>query len=330
MNDAYDVVIIGGSAAGLSGALALGRSRRSVLVVDSGEPRNAPASHVHNYLGRESTPPRALAAIGREEVAQYGVDVADGEVATVRRSEDETSFVVEVRPIDGGVRFVSARRILLASGGRDELPEVPGLREQWGRGVVHCPYCHGWEVRDRSIGVLASSAFAGHQVSMFRQLTDRVTLFLNDAFEPSDEEWERFAARDVQVVSGRVTELVSEAGAVTGARLASGTIVPIDVLATTTRVHARVDAVAGLGVIAEEFRHGDVVFGTTVPVDPTGRTAVTGVFAAGNVTDISMQVIGSAASGLKAGAAINADLIEEDTGAAVTERASRVSGGVTV
>jgi thioredoxin reductase len=331
MNEAYDVVVIGGSAAGLAGALALGRSRRSVLVIDSDEPRNAPASHVHNYLGRESTPPRELFAIGRAEVAQYGVETLAGRVTAIERvtavERDAGRFVVTVTAEDdagvggSGPLTVFARRVLLASGSRDELPDVPGVREQWGRGVVHCPYCHGWEVRDRAIGVLATSPLSAHQVGMFRQLSDRVTLFLNDSFEPSDEQWEQFAARGVQVVSGAVAELVSVDGEVASVRLAGGTTVPIEALAVASRVWARADLVAPLGVVTQDVEMGGVVFGSIVPVDEMGRTTAPGVFAAGNVTDMRSQVITSAAAGLQAGAAINADLIEEDTRAAVSARA---------
>lgn len=323
MNEAYDVVVIGGSAAGLSGALALGRSRRSVLVIDSGEPRNAPAAAVHNYLGRESTPPRDLFAIGRSEVAAYGVETLDGTVTAVERDveRDGERFVVTVEATDdGGPLTVLARRVLLATGSWDELPDVPGVREQWGRGVVHCPYCHGWEVRDRAIGVLATSPLATHQVGMFRQLSDRVTLFLNDSFEPSDEQWEQFAARGVQVVEGRVTELVSTADDVRSARLASGAEVPIDALAVATRVWARADMLAGLGIETQQVEMSGVVFGSVVPVDEMGRTSAAGVFAAGNVTDMKTQVITAAAAGLQTGAFINADLIEEDTRAAVAAR----------
>jgi thioredoxin reductase len=323
MNEAYDVVVIGGSAAGLSGALALGRSRRSVLVVDSGEPRNAPASHVHNCLGRESTPPRELYAIGRREVAAYGVDVADGTVTAVEREGD--GFVATVSSLTSPgapdaalVSRVSARRVLLATGSRDELPRIPGVREQWGRGVVHCPYCHGWEVRDRRIGVLATSPFAAHHVGMFRQLSAHVTLFLNDSFEPSDDQWEQFAARGVQVVGGPVVELLSEGEDVSAVRLARGATVPIDALAVATRVWARADVLVGLGVETHEVVQDGVLLGSVVPVGATGRTSASGVYAAGNVTDMKTQVVTAAAAGLQTGAAINADLIVEDTRAAVS------------
>ena len=168
----YDVVIIGGGAAGLSGAVALARSRRSVLVVDAGRPRNAPADGVHNYLGREGTPPGELLAIGRAEVAGYGGEVVPGVVTGARR-EDDGDFRVT---LDDG-REVSARRLLVATGLVDELPDLPGVAERWGRDVLHCPYCHGWEVRDQAIGILATGPTAVHQALLFRQLSDDVTFF---------------------------------------------------------------------------------------------------------------------------------------------------------
>ena len=140
-SDEYDVVVVGGGAAGLSGALTLARAGRSVLVVDDGTPRNAPAGHVHNYLGREGTPPAELYAIGRGEVAGYGGEVVDGRVTAARREHDGFAVTVD------GDREVRARRLLVTTGLVDELPDLPGLAEQWGRGVLHCPFCHGAEVR---------------------------------------------------------------------------------------------------------------------------------------------------------------------------------------
>jgi thioredoxin reductase len=138
MNNSYDVVVVGGGAAGLAGAVALARSRRSVLVVDAGEPRNAPAGHVHNFLTRDGTPPAHVYAAGREEVVRYGGAVESGRVTAL--SLDGERFAVQI-----GDRAVTARRLLMATGLRDELPDVPGLAERWGIDVLHCPYCHGWD-----------------------------------------------------------------------------------------------------------------------------------------------------------------------------------------
>src|SRR3954469_9324678 len=171
----YDVVVVGGGAAGLSGALTLGRARRSVLVVDAGEPRNSPASGVHGFLTRDGTSAAALLRAGWAEVRRYGVRVLDGRVDSAF-PVDRGGFAVGLE--DG--RRVGARRLLVTTGLVDELPDVPGLRERWGRDVLHCPYCHGWEVRDRAVGVLACGPMAVHQVLLFRQLSADVPLFVHD------------------------------------------------------------------------------------------------------------------------------------------------------
>lgn len=147
-NETYDVVVVGGGPAGLSAALVLSRARRRVLVVDSGVPRNAPAAHIHGYLSRDGLPPAALLAAGRYEVTGYGGEVVTDAVADVIR-RGSGSF--QVRLVSG--RRVPARRLLVATGLRDELPDVPGLGQRWARDVLHCPYCHGWEVRDQRLNL---------------------------------------------------------------------------------------------------------------------------------------------------------------------------------
>jgi thioredoxin reductase len=183
----YDVVVAGGGAAGLGAGLALARARRSVLVIDAGEPRNARAGHVHNYLGRESTPPAELLAIGRDEVTGYGGEIVSGRAETAVKDGD--GFHVTLQ----GGRSVRARRLLVATGLADELPDVPGVAERWGRDVLHCPYCHGWEVRDRRIGVLATGPMALHQVHLWRQWSPHVLLLLHHSAAPGAEEAERLA-----------------------------------------------------------------------------------------------------------------------------------------
>src|SRR3954471_10971795 len=204
MDETYDVVIIGGGAAGLSGALALGRARRSVLVVDGGAPRDAPAAEMHNYLGRDGTRPADLLAAGRAEVAGYGGSVVEGEVVSARREDD--GFIVALA--DG--RAVRARRLLVTTGLVDELPPVPGLAERWGHDVLHCPYCHGWEVRDRSIGVLSTGPGGVLKALLWRQWSADVTLFLHTGPEPTGEEAAQLAARGIAVVTGEVTAVQTD------------------------------------------------------------------------------------------------------------------------
>ena len=297
MNDAYEVIVIGGGAAGLNGALMLARSRRSVLVIDAGRPRNAPAEGVHGLLGREGMSPLELLARGRDEVRGYGGEIVSGEVVGATRDGD--GFRVEL----GDGRTIGAKRLLVTTGLVDELPGVPGLRERWGRDVVHCPYCHGWEVRDQAIGVLATGPMSAHQALLFRQLSDDVTFFAHEQPDPGQE----LTARGITVVTGRVTGLEIVDDRIAGVRLEDGTTIPRQAIAVATRMVARAGFLAGLGLKPVEHPSG---MGEHVPADPTGRTEVPGVWVAGNVTDLSAQVGSAAAAGATAGAQINFDLVQ--------------------
>lgn len=310
----YDVVVVGGGPAGLSGALALARARRSVLVVDAGQPRNAPAAHIHNYLGREGTPPLDLLAAGRAEVTSYGGEVMTGQVRSADRVGD--GFLVT---LDGG-GSVRARRVLLATGLVDELPDLPGLAQRWGRDVLHCPYCHGWEVRDRRIGVLVTGPLSLHQAELWRQWSPDVVVLSHLGPAPESADIERLAARGIAVVDGPVDHLELTDDALTGVRLASGELVELDALVVAPRFTAR-----SLGLELVDVVVGEHVIGRQIPADPTGATSVPGIWVAGNAADVRGQVISSAASGLAAAAAINADLIAEETRAALEEYRQRVA-----
>jgi thioredoxin reductase len=205
---------------------------------------------------------------------------------------------------------VYARRLVVTTGLVDEHPDVPGLVERWGRDVVHCPYCHGWEVRDRVIGVLATSPMSVHQAGLFRQLTDRVILLAHTGPEPDPQQVPDLAARDVEVVEGEVVGLDIDGDALTGVRLADGGRVPLDVLAVAPRFVARSELLVTLGLHPVEHPWG---MGLHIPADDMGATSVAGVWVAGNVTDPSAQVITAASQGTRVGAMINADLVTEDT-----------------
>ena len=319
----YDVVVIGGGAAGLSGALALVRSRRSVLVIDGGQPRNAPAAHMHNYLTRDGTPPSELLAIGRAEVTGYGGAIIAGNVAAIERIQDDRGGF-RVALTDGVP--VHARRLLVATGLIDELPDIPGVAERWGRDVVHCPYCHGWEVRDQAIGILGTGPMAVHQASLFRQLSADVILFQHTAPPLSEEQVEQLAARGIPVVDGEVAALEVHDDRLTGVRLRSGAFVPREAVAVSSRVVARSEVLRALGLGTTDLEVGGHVLGSYVAADATGATTVPGVWVAGNVADPMGQVITAAAAGLRAGAVINADLIAEETAQAVAAfRAQRAA-----
>lgn len=308
----YDVVIVGGGAAGLSAATTLGRALRSVLVIDSGTPRNAPAAGVHGYLSRDGVNPGELLSIGRSEVRSYQGTVLDGEAVSARRTPDGFEVIL------GDARRFSGRRLLVTTGLTDGLPPIDGLREQWGKGVVHCPYCHGWEIRGQRIGVLGTGPLSVHQALLFRQWSQDITLFLNDTVEPTDEEWEKLAARSVTVVDGAVASVDAVDGVLTGLTLRQGSSFDVQALAVGTRMEARSALLESLGLGSQVHPSGA---GRFIETDAMGgATAVRGVYAAGNVSNLMAQVITAAAEGVMAGARINADLIEEETRWAVEGR----------
>lgn len=316
LGSSYEVIVLGGGAAGLSGALMLARSRRSVVVIDAGAPRNAPAEGVHGLLARDGMAPAELLARGRAEVRGYGGHVVTGQVTAVAR--DSSGFTVT---LTGGTT-VRALRLLVATGLVDGLPDVPGLRARWGRDVLHCPYCHGWEVRDQAIGVLASGPMSVHQALLFRQLSAHVTFFAHTMPPPAGEQASQLAARGIDVLRGEVTALEIADDRLVGVRLGDGTVVGLQALVVSTRMTASLGFLGDLGLHPTEHPSG---LGDYLPTDATGRTDAPGVWAAGNVTDLSAQVGTAAAAGATAAAQINADLVAQETSRAVAAHNSPFS-----
>ncbi|MFE7853073.1 NAD(P)/FAD-dependent oxidoreductase [Streptomyces sp. NPDC057403] len=300
MTEQYEVIVVGGGAAGLSAALVLGRARRRTLVVDAGEPRNAPAAHMHGYLTRDGMPPAEFLAAGREEIARYGVDLVRDRAVDVA-----PGFAVSL----ASGRTVRGRRLVVATGLKDEPPAVPGVAERFGRDVLHCPYCHGWEVRDRAFGVLATTPMSVHQALMVSQWSRDVTFFLHtvEERELTDDDLRRLAAAGVKVVPGEVAELVVEDDRLTGVRLADGTTYAREVVFVAPRAVPRTDLLQRLGA---ELR--ETPFGAYPVVDETGLTTVPGVWAAGNAMGFAEQVVNAAAGGYRAGATINGELLMSD------------------
>jgi thioredoxin reductase (NADPH) len=316
MDTSYDVIVIGGGPAGLSGATALARSRRRVLVLDEGRPRNAAAGHLHNFLTRDGTAPNELLALGRGELESFGGAVERATVLDVRVEEDGRFAVV------ADIGEARARRLLVTTGLADRLPDIPGVAERWGRDVLHCPYCHGYEVRGQAIGILAAGPLAGHAAGLWRQLTDRVTVFLHEEPLPDAAERERFDALGVSVVEGTVAELVVEADRLTGIRLASGDVTPVDAVVVAPLAGARAGFLATLGLATADVEMAGRVVATRLEADLLGRTSVPGVWAAGSVVEPMAQLMASAASGLMAGAQINADLVETNLQSLLRSRAT--------
>ena len=301
----YDVVVIGGGAAGLSAALVLSRARRTVLVVDGGTPRNAPAAHMHGYLSRDGLRPTELLATGRDEVSSYGGEVVAGTV-TELVPDGRNGFGVLLA--DG--QRVTARRLLVATGLRDELPDVAGLWERWARDVLHCPYCHGYEVRDRPLGVLGGTPGAARYAQIVRQWTHDLVYF-TPPDTLSELERSELVARAIGVVEGTVEQLVIDDDRLRGVQMSDGRVVPRDALFVPPRFVPNNALVLGLGCDVDD--EGWVV------ADATGRTSVDGIWVAGNLADPRAQVITAAGAGSAAAIAMNADLVEDDVRRAVLD-----------
>lgn len=301
MNEEYDVVVVGGGAAGLSAALVLVRARRTVVVVDAGAPRNAPAAHMHGFLSRDGAPPRELLAAGRSEVSGYGGHLIDDTVVGI-----EPGFQVRL----ANASPLRARRILVATGLRDELPDLPGVRERWGRDLLHCPYCHGYEVRDQPLGVLGGTPEAVQHALLVRQWSPDVILFPHTAVL-TPEQRERLTARGIRMVEGTVARLVVDNDQLHGLELSGGSVIPRTAVFVRPRFVPNADLLTGLGCAVDE--HGWVVH------DPVGRTSVAGVWVAGNAADPRAQVISAAGEGSAAAIALNADLVDEDVERALAD-----------
>lgn len=290
----FDCVVIGGGPAGLSAALVLGRSRRRVVLIDAGEPINRTVEHSHGFFTRDGASPAELARIGREQLAPYDVTLIDGFVTSAARTD--AGFDVRV---DTG-RAISASRMVLASGMRVDLPELPGLAASWGKGAATCPYCHGWEVRDQPLGVLALDADrARHLAVLLTQWSRDITLYAQGLTIPDAEQ---LAARGVRVEERVVVALDEQSGAITGVRLDDGTT----------------SACGGIFLGAAPSYDSTLIMGLGADLDPAtgwpvadawGRTSVDGLWVAGNAASPMFPIGESAASGARSAMMINAEWV---------------------
>ncbi len=307
-----DVVIIGGGVAGLSAGLTLVRACRRVVIVDGGAPRNRFAAHMHGVLGHDGKPPLQLIAEGHREIERYGGAIVEGQVTEAIQAWE--TFTVT---IDSGA-ILHARRVIVATGLRDELPDIDGLAEQWGKGVVVCPYCDGYEVHDGRIGILATSSWSPHQAQLLRQWSANITYFVDRADPPEGDELRALRARGIEIEASPVMRILSDDGRLTGIELEDGRHVGLDAIFTGPRP-APIDGI--LRALGADLT--DIPFGPFVAIDQTGKTSVQGVWAVGNVANMQANVPMSIGTGSFAAAAINMDLITEDIARAVSEYSER-------
>lgn len=297
----HDVIVIGGSFAGLSAAMQLARARQRVLVIDAGLPRNRFADAAHGFLGQDGKAPAAILQQARCQVTAYpGAEIVQGQALEVR---NEASAGFWVRMSDG--RTARARRLVLATGVSDTLPDLPGLSERWGATVLHCPYCHGYEVRDRPLGVLANHAMAAHQAAMLPDWGP-TTLFTQGRFEPDPEQMAQLAARTVTVEREPVVALLGAAPELDAVRLADGRVVAINALfvAPSTRMASPLAEQLGCA-----FDDGPL--GPVIRVDDWKATTVPGVFAAGDAARAMHNATLASADGVLAGVGAHQSLARD-------------------
>lgn len=297
----HDAIIIGGSYAGLNAAMQLARARRRVLIIDDNRPRNRFAARAHGVMGRDGVPGAEIAAEARAQVAAYPTAAfRRGEVVDARQGR--CGFEVDLA--DG--ERVTGRRLMLAHGVQDILPDLPGLKERWGQTVLHCPYCHGYEIGGGPIGVLGAGPMSVHQAVMVAEW-GQVVLFLDGKVEPDADQMRMLARRGVIVEATPVTALEGDGPALNGARLADGRLVPLKAVFVGPRLRLNGDLAQALGCEIE-----DTPIGQMIRTDDLKQTTVPGVFAAGDAARVMSNVTLAAADGVMAGIALHRSLIEED------------------
>ncbi|WP_067974087.1 NAD(P)/FAD-dependent oxidoreductase [Mycolicibacter icosiumassiliensis] len=305
MSEIWDCIVVGGGAAGLSAGLVLGRARRNTLLIDAGQQSNRSAHGIGGLLGHDGRPPAELYALGRDELASYGVQIRSGDVADIEGADGE--FVVR---LDGGGEE-RTRRVLLATGMSYLRPDLPGMAELWGRSVFHCPFCHGWEVRDLPLAVLADGARAVHLALLLRCWSDDIVVLTGGPAELGADERSLLTGAGIRVDERPVAALDAHDGELSAVVFADGERLPRRGLLVATALQQGNQLAERLGVaIAAPGR----VAHDPVDVDPLCRTSIPGIFAAGDLTGEMPQVAAAIAAGSRAAAAVVQSLAADDYG----------------
>jgi thioredoxin reductase len=301
----YDIVVVGGGVAGLSAALMLGRARRHVLVSDGGEPRNMPAQHAHGFLSRDGIPPLELLRLAREDLEAYpNVEVRAGDVAGAIATTPGFSLT----STQG--HSIEARKLVLATGVTDVLPEIPGLPELWGRGVYHCPYCHGWEVREKPWGVLGAAPLAFERVALFHGWTSDLIVLANGASGLAAAERERLTALGASLDERRIARIARKGDDEVSVTFEDGASRVVGGVFVLPRQVQRSPLAEALGCEIEEFAPTASRYVKSDPL--TGVTTVSGVYAAGDMVGPMQSLVFAAASGARAAAQLNHAMALED------------------
>lgn len=294
----WDVIVVGGSFAGLSAAMQLARARRRVLVVDNGLPRNRFAKKSYGFLGQDGKSPAKIIAVGRRQLSAYKtVSFRNGEVLSIENNRD--SFAVDI----GKRKILNASRIVLATGVTDQLPSIAGINERWGVTVLHCPYCHGYEVANRQLGVIAQNAFSVHQAALVADWGP-VTLFTQNVLELTEEDSSLLARRNVKIEASPIVEFLGKAPETEAVRLQDGRIVKLGAAFIVPQAKLKNDLPTQLGCALEEGPMGPYL-----RVDPMQQTTVQGVYAAGDMSSPMPNATLASAAGVIAGGSAHQSLI---------------------
>lgn len=293
-----DVIIVGGSFAGFSAAMQLARGQREVIVIDAGEPRNRFADASHGFFCLDGLSPGEIRRRAAEQLSNYSTArVIGGRASSTSQEGDGFSVTLET-----GETYTAAK-LILATGLRDELPKTPGVAERWGKTVIHCPYCHGFELRNRKLGVMATGPLSTHQAAIIPDWGP-TTYFTQGEFMPDDEQAALLASRGVAIENSAIVEILGQAPSITGVRLADGRIVELEGLYIGPKARMASTLAEQLGCELEEGP-----MGPAVKVDDFKRTSVAGVFAAGDISNKMHNATFASASGVMAGIAAHRALM---------------------
>lgn len=297
-NKTFEVIIIGGSYAGLSAAMALGRSLRKVLVIDSNLACNRQTPHSHNFITQDGEKPAVIREKAKEQVLRYSsVSFLDGLAVSGRKTAN--GFVITTE--NGEV--YEAKKLIMATGIQDKMPAIKGFAECWGISVVHCPYCHGYELQGKATGIMANGERAFHLASLVNNLTKDVTLLTSGKADLTAEQTEKLGRHRIRLIESDVSEIKQENGQVKQVVLKDGTTMAFDALYAAVPFTQHSDIPASLGCQLTEQGH--------IKVDPFQKTTVEGLYACGDNSSLMRSVACAVYTGNLAGAMVNRELTEK-------------------
>ena len=294
----YDVIIIGGSYAGLSAAMALGRSLKNVLVIDSGKPCNAPTPHSHNFLTQDGATPAAIATLGKQQVQQYDTVVFYNGLATEGKAT-HTGFDI----ITAAGDIFTTKKLIFATGIKDIFPDIKGLEAAWGKSIIHCPYCHGYEFRGKRTGIIANGEMAFHLTALVNNLSPDITVFTNGPVVFTDVQLQKLKDHNIPVIETPLAEVIHTEGNMTAVALTDGTRLAMDALYARVAFeqHCPIPVALGCALNEQGYLQIDNMYHTTVP----------GIFACGDNSSFMRSVANAVAAGNFTGAVVNRELTEQ-------------------